>query len=223
MIISRFITAAKKYYLKRKKLKILDRFRNNATIGNDFEIDIEAGIRNESGDKLKVKIGNKCRVLGYLVCKSAGEIKVGDYTVIQDGVSIRCLDSITIGSFTGIAEGTLITDNNTHPVNIEEWIKHRIRVAPGGPGYPGLGNGWELSESAPVIIGDGVWIGGNCTILKGVTIGDGAIVARGAIVTKDVAPFTIVAGNPAKKVKELSRPSESISQIAERIMREKSI
>jgi acetyltransferase-like isoleucine patch superfamily enzyme len=223
MIISRGIEVIRKYYLRRKMLKLIAKFKNNATIGNNFEVEIGANIKNESSDKLRVTIGNKCRVLGQLVCKSTGKIVVGNYTVIQDGVSIRCLDSITIGSFTGIAEGTVITDNNTHPVNIEEWIKHRIRVAPGGPGYPGLGNGWELSESAPVIIGDGVWIGGNCTILKGVTIGDGAIVARGSIVTKDVAPFTIVAGNPAKKVKELSRPSESISQIAERIMREKSV
>ena len=107
----------------------------------------------------------------------------------------------------GIADGTLITDNNNHSVDPVERIKHRIRVAPGGPGYQGLGNGWELAESAPTIIEDVVWIGSNVVILKGIVIGEGAVVAKNSVVTKDVPPYTIVAGNPAKVVKEIPRPN----------------
>lgn len=223
MIISRLITVAKKYYLKRKKMKILARFRNNATIGSGFEVELGANIKNESGDKQRIKIGNNCKIMGLLVCKAAGQITVGNFSWIEENVNIMCLTQVSIGSFCGIAAGTTVSDNNNHPVEVAARIRHRITVAPGGAGYPGLGNGWELSDSAAVVIGDGVWIGGNCTILKGVTIGDGAVVARASVVTRDVAPFTIVAGNPAQKVKELSRPSESISQIAERIMQEKSL
>ena len=220
MFIARLLTLASKFYLYRKKIKILDKFNQNAMIGNAFEIDVEADIMNESGEKWRVNIGNNCKVLGQIVCKSTGKIVVGNYTTIQDTVSIRCLNSITIGNYTGIAEGTLVTDNNTHPIDTVAWITHRIRVAPSGPGYPGLGNGWELSESSPVVIGDAVWIGGNSTILKGVTIGDGAIVARGSVVTKNVEPFTLVAGNPARKVKELVKPSESIVEIAQQVLNE---
>jgi acetyltransferase-like isoleucine patch superfamily enzyme len=58
-------------------------------------------------------------------------------------------------------------------------------------------------DSAPIIIEDHVWISFNSIILKGVTIGKGAIIAAGSVVTKDVAPFTLVAGNPAKLIKHL--------------------
>ena len=57
-------------------------------------------------------------------------------------------------------------------------------------------------RNAPIIIGDRVWIGSQAMILKGVTIGEGAVVAAGAVVTKDVAPYTIVGGNPARLIRE---------------------
>jgi len=57
------------------------------------------------------------------------------------------------------------------------------------------------SVATPIIIGDHVWIGMNVTVLKGVTIGDGAVVAAGSMVTKDVPPHSLVAGVPAKVVK----------------------
>jgi acetyltransferase-like isoleucine patch superfamily enzyme len=55
----------------------------------------------------------------------------------------------------------------------------------------------------PVIIGNSVWIGVNSTILKGVTIGEGSVVGAGSVVTKDVPPWTIVAGNPARVIREI--------------------
>ena len=64
---------------------------------------------------------------------------------------------------------------------------------------------WEFAESSPIKICDNVWIGRDARILKGVTIGEGSIVALGAIVTKDVPPYSIVAGNPASVVKYLSQ------------------
>ena len=56
---------------------------------------------------------------------------------------------------------------------------------------------------APVRIGDKVWIGANATILPGVTVGEGAVIAAGAVVTKDVAPRTVVAGVPARMIKTI--------------------
>ena len=60
----------------------------------------------------------------------------------------------------------------------------------------------------PVVIEDNVWIGEYATVLKGVTVGRGSIVASHSVVTKDVEPYSIVAGNPAKKVKELPHSGE---------------
>lgn len=61
--------------------------------------------------------------------------------------------------------------------------------------------GREWAEE--IHIGNDVWVGGNATILPGVAIGDGAVVGAGSVVTKDVAPRTVVAGNPARKIKEI--------------------
>lgn len=90
---------------------------------------------------------------------------------------IRCYNSITIGENVAIAKEVIIRDSDSHKIS-------------------------DSVMTAPIVIGDHVWIGTRAIILKGVTIGDGAVVAAGAIVTKDVPPHTVVAGVPAKVVKE---------------------
>ncbi|MNN74185.1 putative acetyltransferase [compost metagenome] len=62
---------------------------------------------------------------------------------------------------------------------------------------------WECVKHAPITIGDNVWIGFQAAILKGVTVGEGAIIAAKAVVTKDVPAWSVVAGNPARVVKEI--------------------
>ncbi len=64
---------------------------------------------------------------------------------------------------------------------------------------------WDVVEMAPIVIADKVWLGMNVTVLKGVTIGEGSVVAAGSIVTKNVPPWTLVAGNPARIIRELPR------------------
>lgn len=58
-------------------------------------------------------------------------------------------------------------------------------------------------EAEPITIGNNVWIGGSATILPGVSIGDNAVVGAGSVVTRDVAPNTVVAGNPAKVIRQI--------------------
>lgn len=70
-------------------------------------------------------------------------------------------------------------------------------------GFDGDSWRWSHSASKPVVIEDNVWIGEYAAILKGVTVGKGSIVAAHAVVTKDVPPYSIVAGNPAVVVKGL--------------------
>ena len=63
----------------------------------------------------------------------------------------------------------------------------------------------HILHGAPIVLGKNVWIGSNATILSGVTIGEGAIVAAGSVVTKDVKPFTVVGGVPARLIREVRR------------------
>lgn len=198
-----------------------ERVNANATVGKNFEIRRTVVIDNESGDRSRIKIGDNVRFTeARLFCKENANIEVGSYSVLQTNATLNAANSIRLGSFVGVALETVIYDNNTHALGIENWIKHRITVAPGGPGYPGLGNGWELAESAPVVIHDGAWIGSRCTIMKGVTIGEGAIVATGSVVTKDVPAYSVAAGNPAKIIRQMDRPNESFEEISSRIISE---
>lgn len=68
-----------------------------------------------------------------------------------------------------------------------------------------------MEGDRPVTIGDYVWIGMNCLILKGVTIGEGAIIGAGSVVTRDVPPFCLAAGSPARVLRSL-QPDESAQQ-----------
>lgn len=216
--MDKIIRYVKKMLHKRRLYNLVNLLHSYAIIGENFATNIGAMICNLSGNRSHIILGNDCRMYGVIYCSTNGMIEIGNYTSIMEGVIFRCAEHIKIGSFCGIAEGTVISDNNNHPTDIEGRIKHRIRVSPTGRGYGLNSYGWELAESAAIVIGDGVWIGGNCTILKGVTIGDGAIVASASVVTKDVEPFSIVAGNPAKKVKQLPVPEVSVIELATRIL-----
>jgi acetyltransferase-like isoleucine patch superfamily enzyme len=108
-------------------------------------------------------------------------IQIGDDVGVS-GCSITAAQRVAIGNRVLIGSGVLITDNDGHPIH------------PDGRRY-----GTEYA-SAPIEIGDDVFIGARAIILKGVHVGQGAIVGAGAVVTKDVPPYAIVAGNPARVV-----------------------
>jgi acetyltransferase-like isoleucine patch superfamily enzyme len=102
----------------------------------------------------------------------AGTLTIGDRTFLDGDSRIVCTTAVTIGSRVAMGWGCNILDCDFHIID-------------GAP------------MNAPVTIGDDVWIGINATILKGVEIGDGAVVAAGAVVTRDVPAHALVAGNPA--------------------------
>lgn len=193
-------------YRQKQLQSIYNTLHKRAQIQEPFVAGPHSNIYNESGNPEQISIAHHCAMLGTIVCKEHASVSIGSYSVVQDMVAIQCLEKIVIGHYSAVAHGTVVVDNNNHSTDPVEWIKHRIRAAPGGEGYPGLGNGWELSDSKPIIIGNAVWVGANCTILKGVTIGEGAIVARNSVVTKDVPAYAIVGGFPAKVLKKRSKP-----------------
>lgn len=106
-------------------------------------------------------------------------VEMGHAVAIDDSVNLYSVDKIKIGTKVAISREAFICT-----------ASHDITK----PNRPLV--------TAPITICDGVWIGARAIILPGVTIGEGAVVAAGAVVTKDVEPFTVVGGNPAKFIKK---------------------
>ncbi|MGB2128152.1 MAG: CatB-related O-acetyltransferase [Flavicella sp.] len=138
-------------------------------------------------------------------------IIVGDYTYYDDFEDVANFeknvkyhfdfnnDKLIMGKFCMIASGAkFIMNGGNH-------LTEAISSYP----FAIFGNGWEdamKDKSYPhkgdIVIGNDVWIGHNATIMAGVTIGDGAIIAANATVVKDVPPYTIVGGNPAQEIRK---------------------
>ena len=118
-------------------------------------------------------------------------LRIGNHVSIGHQVMFSCNQEIVIEDHVLIANNCTISDNDGHPVDAE------ARAA----GLPP-----PASRIRPVRICEQAWIGAGCYILKGVTVGRGAIVGAGSVVTEDVPPFTVVAGNPARMVRKLSEP-----------------
>lgn len=112
---------------------------------------------------------------------------------------IVCSDSVELSDDVVISWGVTIVDHNSHAL---EWLERRDDILDWGRGH----KNWDNVKIAPVRLERRSWVGFNAIILKGVTIGEGAIVAAGAVVTKDVPPYTIVAGNPAQPIRTLAGP-----------------
>jgi len=152
-------------------------------------------IVNSSKNPDSIVIGQNCWILGELMVFPYGKIKVGNNCFIGEFTKIAAAKEINIGNNVLIAHGVNIIDNNSHPIDAEERAKDYQRIF-----TTGFADNYSLNEKT-VTIKDNVWIGFNSIILKGVTIYEGAIVAAGSFVTKDVEAYTIVAGNPAKIIK----------------------
>ena len=126
-----------------------------------------------------------------------GKCTVGDFTLLN-GALVMAEERIDIGSHCLISWNVGIADSDFHPLEPAQRLIDAQALAPffkDRPPRPKL-------KTAPVKIGDNVWIGMGAVILKGVSIGDNSVVAAGAIVTKSIPPNTIVAGNPAIEVKK---------------------
>lgn len=126
-----------------------------------------------------------------------GRCIIGDFTLLN-GAIIMAEELIEIGSHCLISWNIGIADSDFHPLEPAQRLIDAQALAPffkERPPRPKL-------KTAPVKIGDNVWIGMNAVILKGVTIGDNSVVAAGAVVTKSVPANTVVAGNPAVVVRQ---------------------
>ncbi len=148
--------------------------------------------------KCRVTIGCHSMISGNIIFEYEGaSVQVGDKTFIG-GSSLICSKKITIGNDVLIAWGCTIVDHDSHSTSfslrkndVSEWMAER--------------KDWTHVEQEEVVICDKSWIGFNSIILKGVVVGEGAIVGAGSVVTKNVPPWTVVGGNPAKIIRKISK------------------
>jgi acetyltransferase-like isoleucine patch superfamily enzyme len=117
-----------------------------------------------------------------LVTYTSGCIAIGNHSFINYGSSIAARVSVKIGSHCHLGHYTFVMDNDQHDV-----LRHM-----------------ELPPSDPVVIEDHVWIGSKAIVLPGVRIGSRAVIGAGSIVTKDIPPRTVAAGNPARVLRHLT-------------------
>ncbi len=145
-------------------------------------------------DLLNMHIGNDVTMHGAATFAASKVypnpmLIIGDHSHLGYQMNIAVGQKVEIGCHVLIASRVALVGYDLHPLDPIKRAKNEP------PGESGCGD---------IVIKDYAWIGMSCTILKGVTIGKGAIVATGAVVTKDVPDLCIVAGNPAKVVKELN-------------------
>ena len=157
--------------------------------------------------RIYLNIGDNCIVKGNFFFESKeGYISIGNNCYIGNSNFIS-RSKITIGDNVTIAWGCTIYDHDSHSLDYKERRKDvldEIKCIENGENFIASKN-WDCVNSKPIVIHDDVWIGMNCTILKGVVIGEGAVIGACSVVTKDVPAWSVVAGNPAKVVKTLNQ------------------
>ena len=141
----------------------------------------------------RIVMGAQCNVEHNVYFKVAGgysekiSIRIGTGSFIGSGCEFNALSSVVIGRSCLIASGC-------------RFIDHDHGTERGSPMKD------QVEQSADIMLGDDVWLGVNCVVLKGVSIGTGAIIAAGAVVTRDVPPFAVAAGVPARVLRLRREP-----------------
>ena len=153
------------------------------------------------GDPQRFVIGKKTLVDGeLLVLDYGGRISIGESSYIGMGTRVWSGEDVRIGDHVFVAHNVTISDTNSHQMEADERAAHYQRtVVEGKPFEKGT------IKTAPIVIGDHAWINFNVAILKGVTIGEGAIIGAGSVVTKNVPPYVLCAGNPAQVIRPLRK------------------
>ena len=183
------------YYLKRLNAKLLQLYVNHfirpqlESLGEGFHFIKPWHVRIFGSP---VVIGShthvicaadrKVRFVIWPKEEGSGRIKIGDYCIICPGVRFQSATEIIVGDNCMIADGAYLTDADWHGIY--------DRLAPVG-------------ASKPILLENNVWIGDGAVVCKGVTVGENSIVGTGAVVTSDIPPNSVAAGNPARVVKQL--------------------
>ncbi len=170
--------------------------RSNCVAGSNTMFYRQSNINNMSHQRENIIIGKNSHIRGeILVYPYRGKIRIGDDCYIGEGTRIWSEMGISIGNRVLIAHNVDIHDCNDHPLEKRERHNHFLSIIKEGHSEDFDLNGREIC------IKDDVWIGFGACIMKGVTIGEGAVIAAHAVVTKDVPADVVVCGNPAYIIK----------------------
>ncbi|MDF5733197.1 MAG: acyltransferase [Rhizonema sp. PD38] len=182
---------------------LINRIKDSVSrIGNRFSPNVKVHTSSKL-NLLKLRLKPRClvvieeesQVLGSLIFdRENASISIGKRVFITG--SVIASQNIEIGDDVLISWGTTIVDHNSHSISFSDRKKDAVDWMAGK-------KDWTHVKIAPVKISSKVWIGFNSIILKGVTIGEGAVIGAGSVVTKDVPAWTIVAGNPARIIREI--------------------
>lgn len=153
-----------------------------------------------SDDSRSISIGSDSLIAGQIsVLVPSAIIKIGANCFIGQGSKIWCQKAVVIGNNVMISHLVDVHDTNAHSLLPEERRMEALNRF-----HLGLEKNWEEVEADPITIGDNVWVGFKASIMKGVTVGSGAVVAAGSVVTKNVPSNALVAGNPARIIRYLN-------------------
>lgn len=179
--------------LREIKQSILDHARADPSL----RCTLNARVLNH-GVPSNITLGSHLVLDGTLECYEHGRMEIGAYTYIGQS-RLFCASRLTVGKGVMVSDNVIIMDSDLHPISgqsrsqsMQEWAQGK---------FP---NVYTNVSSGPVSVGDMAWIGANSVILKNVSVGEGAIIGAGSVVTLDVAPWTVVAGNPARVLRELA-------------------
>ena len=188
MMAGRAHSGADPYLFELKAQASAAKAKLDAIPNEDFPARIEAA------KGLFAEGSGPAMVLSPFTIQYGRHVKIGKWTFVNFGATFLDANMITLGDFVAVGPNVqFITD--THPVRPEE----RFQPPNEGDTLPFS----VVNYALPITVEDYAWIGAGAIILPGVTIGTGAVVAAGSVVTKDVAPRMIVAGNPARKLRSV--------------------
>jgi acetyltransferase-like isoleucine patch superfamily enzyme len=155
-----------------------------------------------------LRIGERGIINAAITFESTqGFVQIGDRCYIGHGTSIISRDRVSIGNDVTMAWDITIYDHNSHSLDWRQRAKvvdHFYRRWGAQGCFSDVD--WDGVAAAPIVIADKVWIGFGAVVLKGVTIGEGAVVASRSVVTRDVEPYSVVGGNPAVLLRRLDKP-----------------
>lgn len=184
-------------YLYTKLFNLLLRI-NKVAVGSGLKVKYAIpALWRQFGGNGKVTIGNNATFISYgdqsynckckIMIEKDAKLSIGHHSGFN-GVLIYCQESITIGNYVKVGGGTRIFDTDHHSLDWEERRSMDKKV-----------------KHSPIIIEDDVFIGTNCIIGKGVTIGARSIIAAGSVVVKSIPEDCIAGGNPCKVIKNINK------------------
>ena len=173
--------------------------RSRCTIASSAKVNYR-GIRDKPPSRLCIGEGSMFE--GRILSEREGSVVVIGTNTFIGGSSLICAERIEVGDDVLISWGCTIVDHHSHGVDwrdrsndVSDWYQKK--------------KNWDHVRIHPIKICNRAWIGFNAIILAGVTIGENAVVGCGSVVTKDVAPYSVVAGNPARVIRVLENENAS--------------